>query len=69
MEDILDRDVQDRSQLVSKISARGGMDEFLGGSQQRAETGKPNPCLRPQSVIVKAGDLAQSVVSAVNFRR
>jgi hypothetical protein len=40
------------------------MDECFGGGQQRSETGEPDLGLRPQSVIVEKGDLAQRVVSA-----
>jgi len=64
MESILHFDVQERGQLIGEVSARGTMHAFLGGGQQRAETGKPGFSVRPQSAIIKAGNFAQGVVSA-----
>src|SRR6266851_6274128 len=40
------------------------IDEPFGGGQQGAETREPDVFLRPQSHVVKAGDFAQSIVSA-----
>jgi hypothetical protein len=64
MEGILHLDMQRRSQFIGEVSARGTMNESFRGSQQGTEPGKPDICLRPQSVFVKAGDFAQSIVSA-----
>ena len=64
MQSILHFDVQQRSQFIGEVSARGTIDESLGGGQQSAEPRKPDLCLRPQSVIVKASDFAEGIVSA-----
>ena len=45
MEGILYFDVQQGSQLIGEVSARGAMYEFLGGGQQRAEAREPDLCL------------------------
>src|SRR5713226_4402829 len=63
MQGILHFDVQGRSQFIGEISARGTIDECSRGGQQCAATGEPDLSLRPQSVIVKTGDLAQGIVS------
>jgi hypothetical protein len=64
MQGILHCDVQEGSQLMGEVSARGTMDQSLRSGQQRAQAGEPSLCLRPQSVVVKAGDFAQGIVSA-----
>ena len=64
MQGVLHFDVQGRSQFIGEVSARGTIDECFCGGQQRAEPGEPDLCLRPQSVVVKTGDFAQSIVSA-----
>src|SRR5713226_1518971 len=63
MQGILHFDVQGRSQFIGEVSARGTIDECSRGGQQCAATGEPDLSLRPQSVIVKTGDLAQGIVS------
>jgi hypothetical protein len=63
MQRILHGNVQDRSQLIGEVPARGTMDESFRGGQQRAEAGKPGLCLRPQSAVVKAGDFAQGILN------
>ena len=64
MQCVLYCDVQGARQFIGEISARGTIDEHFGGSQQRAETREPDVCLRPQPMLVKTGDFAQSIVSA-----
>ena len=64
MEGILHFDVQERSQLIGEISARGAMHEFFRGGQQRAEAREPGLGVQPQTALIQAGDLAQSVESA-----
>ena len=64
MEGILHGDMQHGSQFIGEVSPRGTMNESLCGRQQSAEPRKPDLCLRPQSVIVKAGDFAEGIVSA-----
>ena len=56
-------DVQGPRQFFCEIAAWGAIDECFGGGQQSAETGEPDVGMRPQSVVVEAGDLAQGVVS------
>ena len=64
MQCVLHIDVQGARQFIGEISARGTIDECLGGGQQRAELREPDVCLRPQSVVVEAGDFTQGIVSA-----
>ena len=64
MQRVLYFDVQDMRQFIGKISARGMIDEPFGGGQQRAETREPDVLLRPQALVVKESDFAQSIVSA-----
>ena len=64
MQRVLHIDVQGTRQFVGEIPARRTIDECLGGGQQRAEAREPDVCLRPQSLVVKAGDFAQGIVSA-----
>jgi hypothetical protein len=61
---ILHLDMQQRSQFIGEVSARGTMNESFRGGQQGAEAREPGVCMRPQSVIVKAGDIAQGIVAA-----
>jgi len=64
MQRILHFDVQGARQFVGEIPARGTIDEDFGGGQQRTETREPDVRVRPQSLVVKAGDFAKRVVSA-----
>src|ERR1017187_3325667 len=64
MQCVLHFDVQGARQFLGEETARGTIDEHFGGGQQRAETREPDVSLRPQSMIVKAGDFAERIVSA-----
>src|SRR5580658_11144686 len=64
MQCVLHLDVQGTRQFIGEISARGTIDERFGGGQQRAKTREPDVRLRPQPVVVKAGDFAERIVSA-----
>ncbi len=61
---VLHFDVQGAGQFVGEIPAWGTIDERFGGGQQGTETREPDVGCRPQTVVVKASDLAQSIVSA-----
>jgi hypothetical protein len=58
---LLDLGVEGVGQFRSVVAIGGAVDKSLHGSQQGAVTGKPNRFLRPQAVIVKAGDFGQGV--------
>jgi hypothetical protein len=64
MQGVLHFDVQGTRQFIGEVSARGMIDERFRCGQQRAETREPDLSLRPESMVIKAGDLAQSVISA-----
>lgn len=48
-------------QFRSVVAIGGAVDTSLHGRQQRAMPGKPNRFMRPQPVIIKAGDFGQRV--------
>src|ERR1700686_4809270 len=64
MQRILDFDVESGSQFIGEVSTRRAIHECFRGGQQRAETGEPHLCPRPESVIIEESDLAERVKPA-----
>ena len=58
MQCVLHLNVQGARQFIGEETAWGTIDEHFGSGQQRAGAREPDVCLRPQSMVVKAGDFA-----------
>jgi len=64
IERVLHFDMQALGQFFGEIASRGMLHPGFGGSEQRAMTREPDSLMRPQSISVEAGDLAQRVVTS-----
>src|SRR5664280_53203 len=64
MQCVLHFDVQGARQFIGEETTWGTIDEHFGSGQQRAGAREPDVSLRPQSMVVKAGDFAERIESA-----
>ncbi len=58
---LLNLGMQDIGQLIRVVAVEGAQDESFHGGQQGSIAREPNRLVRPQSAIIKAGDLRQRI--------